>query len=62
MHLPKEKVPVLESVGRVSADICYACPPGFPYLIHGELIQPEHIEFLRNHSEEIVVLKDFPTN
>jgi arginine/lysine/ornithine decarboxylase len=39
-----EEVPAKEAVGRVSAEIKYKCPPGFPVLVYGEEILPEHIE------------------
>lgn len=39
-----EEVLAKEAVGRISAEIKYKCPPGFPVLVYGEEILPEHIE------------------
>ncbi len=34
-----ETLPISECVGRISAEIKYVCPPGFPVLVYGEEIQ-----------------------
>lgn len=39
-----EELPASECLGRVSAEIRYKCPPGFPVLVYGEEILAEHIE------------------
>lgn len=41
-----EKIAPQESVGRISADIIFACPPGYPILIYGEKVTEEHLPFL----------------
>jgi len=39
-----EEILAKEAVGRISAEIKYKCPPGFPVLVYGEEILPEHLE------------------
>ncbi len=39
-----ELIPVKDALGRVSGEIQYKCPPGFPILIHGEKIQESHLK------------------
>ena len=40
-----EMIPVTEALGRISSEIKYACPPGFPVLLYGERINESHIKF-----------------
>ena len=37
-------IPLNEALGRISCEIKYACPPGFPILLYGERIQESHIK------------------
>ena len=39
-----EELPASECLGRISAEIRYKCPPGFPVLVYGEEILAEHVE------------------
>ncbi len=39
-----EEIPAAEAMGRISAEIKYKCPPGFPVLVYGEEILAEHVE------------------
>lgn len=39
-----EELTAKEAVGRISAEIKYKCPPGFPVLVYGEEILAEHLE------------------
>jgi arginine/lysine/ornithine decarboxylase len=41
-----EILPASECLGRISAEIRYICPPGFPIQVYGEEILQEHIELL----------------
>jgi arginine/lysine/ornithine decarboxylase len=42
-----ELIPVDDSaVGRISCEIRYECPPGFPVLLYGERIQKAQVEVL----------------
>ena len=50
-----EKLPIQECVGRISAQIKAACPPGYPVLIYGELILEEHLKIIP-HNEKILVV------
>jgi len=43
-------------MGRISAEIKYVCPPGFPVLVYGEEILPEHVE-LFGASMKLKVMK-----
>ena len=51
-----EYLPASECIGKTSAEIKYRCPPGFPVLVYGEEILPEHIE-LFGPKEKLKVLK-----
>ncbi len=55
--MEKEVVPLEDCEGRVSAEVYYSCPPGYPLLIYGELIQAAHISFLKENKKELKVLK-----
>lgn len=46
-----------QCIGKVSAEIKYSCPPGYPILIYGEQILVEHLSFL-DKNEMIEVIKD----
>jgi arginine/lysine/ornithine decarboxylase len=39
-----EVIPISEALGRISCEIKFACPPGFPVLLYGERIQDNHIK------------------
>ncbi len=49
-------MPAKEAVGKISAEIKYKCPPGFPVLVYGEEILPEHLE-LFGPLEKLKVMK-----
>jgi arginine decarboxylase len=51
-----EELTAKEAVGRISAEIKYKCPPGFPVLVYGEEILPEHLE-LFGPLEKLKVMK-----
>ena len=51
-----EELPAREAVGKISAEIKYKCPPGFPVLVYGEEILPEHME-LFGPLEKLKVMK-----
>ena len=51
-----EEIPAGDALGRISAEIKYKCPPGFPVLVYGEEILAEHIE-LFGSSEKLKVMK-----
>jgi arginine/lysine/ornithine decarboxylase len=51
-----ELLPASECIGRISAQIKYKCPPGFPVLVYGEEILQEHAELFGTH-EKIKVMK-----
>jgi arginine/lysine/ornithine decarboxylase len=52
-----EELSVAESLGRISAEIKYKCPPGFPVLVYGEEILAEHLQ-LFGPTEKIKVMKN----
>ena len=43
---PWSEVPLEESADRISAEYLYAYPPGIPFLVPGEYITQEHIDYL----------------
>ena len=51
-----EELPSSECLGKVSAEIRYKCPPGFPVLVYGEEILQEHLELFGPH-EKLKVMK-----
>jgi arginine/lysine/ornithine decarboxylase len=51
-----ELLPANECIGRVSAEIRYKCPPGFPVLVYGEEILAQHAELFGK--EKIRVLRN----
>ena len=52
---PKEFLPASECVGRISADFKSPCPPGYPILIYGEVIQKEHVKLIGANTQIKVV-------
>lgn len=50
-----EELPASECLGRISSEVRAYCPPGFPILIHGEVVLQEHIDLLG--SAKIKVIK-----
>jgi arginine/lysine/ornithine decarboxylase len=50
-----EELPASECLGRISAEIRYKCPPGFPVLVYGEEILAEHVE-LFGETEKLKVM------
>jgi len=44
---PRERVPVAEAVGRVSAELVAPYPPGIPALAPGEVVSAELVAALR---------------
>ena len=42
----KKSVPVMQSVGRICAEVCSPCPPCVPVVMPGELIGEEEAKFL----------------
>lgn len=54
-----EKIPALESAGRVIADSGIACPPAVAVLTAGERIEEEHIQILKYYGiTEVTVMKE----
>jgi len=49
-------LPADQCLGKISAEIKYVCPPGFPVLVYGEEILQEHIEYFGQ--QKIKVLKN----
>lgn len=56
LYKKSEKIEILQAVGRVSAETIVNYPPGIPVIIAGELIKPEHLEFLPDRKEIEVIL------
>ena len=52
-----EIIPIASSMGRISCESKYACPPGFPVLLYGERIQESHIKLFSIIKEEGTVVK-----
>jgi lysine decarboxylase len=45
-HAPQERVPLADSVGRVSAEMAATYPPGIPVLVPGERLNPALVAHL----------------
>lgn len=56
MAADSEELTAKEAVGRISAEIKYKCPPGFPVLVYGEEILAEHLD-LFGPLEKLKVMK-----
>src|ERR1700761_5336046 len=41
-----EKLSPQQCLGRISAELVAACPPGYPVLIYGEKVTEAHLPFL----------------
>lgn len=50
-QMDKESVALEDSVGRVVGEDVVPYPPGIPLLVKGEVIQPEHITYLKQLRE-----------
>jgi arginine decarboxylase len=44
--LPGETVNASDSIGRVAKNTVVQCPPGVPFLLPGEIVQPDHLPYL----------------
>ena len=45
-----------DAVGKVAQAFYCEYPPGIPILVGGEIIQPQHVEYLKQHYDKIKVL------
>ncbi len=55
-YAPKERIPKLEAIGRISAEVVAECPPGISILLPGEMITEEHMPYLNDYETlEVVV-------
>lgn len=62
MDLKMEKLPLEESVGRISGEFAYLYPPGIPLVVPGECISLQLVEDMRRYQEqglELQGLEDF---
>lgn len=44
-----ERIPLVQSAGRIMAESVYVYPPGIPILLPGEVIGEQHIAYIREH-------------
>ena len=59
LFLPKEKIPVLKSLGKILASPGVSCPPAVPVLVCGERINEQSIETFKYYGiSECVVVKE----
>ena len=52
-----EEIASADCLGRISAEIRYRCPPGFPILVYGEEILAEHLEIFEPHEKLKVMMR-----
>ncbi len=52
----KEKIKVSNSVGEISGELIIPYPPGIPVLMPGELIKTQHLKYLQD-KDEILIIK-----
>jgi len=50
-----EAIPISEALGRISCEIKYACPPGFPVLLYGERIKESHIKLFGSSDPPVFI-------
>jgi len=55
-----EELPASECLGKISAEIKYKCPPGFPVLVYGEEILAEHLELFGPQEKLKVMIQASP--
>ncbi|EAR95687.1 orn/lys/arg decarboxylase major region protein (macronuclear) [Tetrahymena thermophila SB210] len=56
MSSDKEEKKIQDCIGRISGNLQYFCPPGYPVLTFGEEISKEHVEILgQNFLIEVLV-------
>ena len=53
----RESIPWSQSVGRVSSGLVTPYPPGIPLLVPGQLIETEHIEYIRALSGNKIIMQ-----
>ena len=52
MDAPQVRIPLEESVGRISAEFAYLYPPGIPLIVPGEEITGLFVQNMRRYVEE----------
>ena len=53
----KEEINPQDAFGRICAEIISEYPPGIPFLLLGEVISHEHINYLKNKNKLIKVVR-----
>ena len=53
----RESIPWQESAGRIAAGLVTPYPPGIPLLIPGQLIEDDHINYLRSLSNQKLTIQ-----
>ena len=48
-YAKKERVPKLDAIGKISAEVVAECPPGISILLPGELITEAHLPYLNDY-------------
>lgn len=56
-HFKKaERIPVSESIGRISEELIAECPPGISVLVPGEVIEEKHLPYLLKYDYISVII------
>ena len=53
----RESVPWQESAGRIAAGLVTPYPPGIPLIVPGQLIEQEHIDYLRSLANQKLTIQ-----
>lgn len=57
-HFKKsERVPIKDSIGRISEEIIAECPPGISVLVPGEIVNKEHLPYLKKYETLSVIIE-----
>ena len=59
LYLPKEKIPIEKSVGRILGEVNVSCPPAVPFIVCGERIDENTVKLFKYYGiEECKVIKE----
>lgn len=53
---PTELIDLNQSIGKICGETIVPYPPGIPILVIGEIIQQEHLEFLKEYNQIKIIL------
>lgn len=59
LYLPKEKIPIEKSIGKILGEVNVSCPPAVPFIVCGERIDENTLKLFRYYGiKECKVIKE----